>query len=1156
MDETGKIAAGRKEDKGVPYSYLDSVETKKAEGATFMNALNLPIMDRSVGADFLQGEALQKEKNRRELVKQIKEEISALVGPLKEEAKKKALRGENRDASFDKALGKLSTAFFESAGEADYPELLGKSEVLQERMLNFFRDGQSIGKLVNKTFEKIVTNAAENAIKEKGEKIGPEGSLDSSKPELPKPGESAEEKEQRIIEELKKKFGNNPVYFDEEENIYKVVFDAYDLDKKTFRVFIRYRTTSKEVKQRWSEEELELKLQNKEIHAEGSGKEKEDREAYENSKKEIIFGKFPDMVRKWKEGRVIRVKLKKANLDEIVRPTVMIKDYHDFLRGTDVNEEANKIFEDAIREIVEATKGEMANEKTPELTPEEKDKEREIARAGSQITLSRIKNWDEINAQTQQEGDEKFLQKTRELWKGFAVHGNLQRNEKTGERTLTNYADLDGKCALGLLELAGINTKDIKYVKQGYYEEGRINLDTGDRDGVVAGIEDKTAFIDHHGEQSKSDTSTAKKTYELLVSLGLLQKTEYLDNLVKFVNQIDNADYPGVEKYFENSWKTIAGLNRFCDFKTLKIFFEKDKNPDPTRDLSEGELKKYGFIYTRKGKEVKNNSERQKAIAEKASKALPEMERDGFIIQSYKYGKIGVEVNSGFDRNNPGGYVAAKAYGCNAYVIWNADSRSFFISTDRELQEEFSQGKKVRDRMWIKPMHDKGELTITLKEILNKMTDGKLTPAGKLKEYLENPEKYMKAAEAKEPTEYELGEEGDWHGEKKKEEEKLPELGREGDWHGVGKAAESGEKKKDGGELEKERKERLGKIEGELIRARKDYLEMEYKKKSSYSKLKNFFGTMFSDRRYERLGEEDQDIAYYKKEYDKKLLEHKTFLLEEAVGKGIAGEKLGEKLKTIVLEENIALEDTEVEVRVENFEGRYAGFVKESVKDMSERWEKLHWAEKTGIVVSVLGMATIAVGTGGAVAIGIGAAMLKSIIKSEKIPQFFKKTKEAAAEYYNHTLPVVELENNLKLDPRIQESNKELAWLNQRIPKAQEEEDLDRLVKRKQFLENQKELLSYINNVVSIRSYIAGKNKKEWDGIAKKPIGKLLKTGRGVKTAQNEGSLEGRISKIHDNLKNIDGFKEKLNPLNEKETVDDWVRRLARIARKGEIGRI
>ncbi len=379
-----------------------------------------------------------------------------------------------------------------------------------------------------------------------------------------------------------------------------------------------------------------------------------------------------------------------------------------------------------------------------------KNNEFAISIKGAEITLERISNYEELNAETEQKGDERFLQRTRELWKEFAVHGTLQKNEKTREIFLTNYTDLDGKCALGLLELAGINIKDIKYVNPGDYEEGRINLDTGNKEGII--VEGKTVFIDHNGEFSESNTSTAEKTYQLLVALGLLEKSKYLNNLVKFVNQIDNGNYPGADKYFKNSWKTVSGLNRFLDFKRLKRFFEQDKNPDPARELSEAELRKYGFIYEKKKRDVSgesksiNYSERQKDIAEKSHKALQDMEKGGLVINSDKYGKIAVEINDGAQRSNPGGYIAAKAYGCNTYVIWNASSKSFFVCADRKLQEEFSQGKKIRDRMWIKPMHDKSELTITLEEILSKMTDGKFAMTEEFEKHLgkkENIEKLL-----------------------------------------------------------------------------------------------------------------------------------------------------------------------------------------------------------------------------------------------------------------------------------------------------------------------------------------------------------------------------------------------------------------------------
>lgn len=49
----------------------------------------------------------------------------------------------------------------------------------------------------------------------------------------------------------------------------------------------------------------------------------------------------------------------------------------------------------------------------------------EHSRQAARITLEKISSWEELNAITEQEGNKKFNQKTRELWKEFAVSGVL-----------------------------------------------------------------------------------------------------------------------------------------------------------------------------------------------------------------------------------------------------------------------------------------------------------------------------------------------------------------------------------------------------------------------------------------------------------------------------------------------------------------------------------------------------------------------------------------------------------------------------------------------------------------------------------------------------------------------------------------------------------
>jgi hypothetical protein len=346
----------------------------------------------------------------------------------------------------------------------------------------------------------------------------------------------------------------------------------------------------------------------------------------------------------------------------------------------------------------------------------------ELSRKAAEITLARIDNYQDLWAETEQEGDKKFIQKTREVWRDFVVHGMVGIDKKTKKKILLNYTDLDGRCSLGLLKLAGLNTKDVTYVAPGEFRRGKINLDTGGRYGLVLEDRGKTVFMDHHASESGENTSTTKIAYEVLTNLGLLKKEKYLNKLVEFVTEVDNRSYPQAEKYFKDSWRTVLGLQRFIHFKHLLNFFKAGRKP--TEILSKDDLKKFG---------LKKRSKEQKEIVESSWAELKKMESAGLIIPSDRYGKIAVDIG----KKVKAGFDAARAYGCGGYIIWNPQEKSFFINTQDNLTDNFLQGKKVRQKIWIKPQDDKAHLTVKLKDILEKMTDGKLEPVGKLKEYLE-----------------------------------------------------------------------------------------------------------------------------------------------------------------------------------------------------------------------------------------------------------------------------------------------------------------------------------------------------------------------------------------------------------------------------------
>lgn len=346
----------------------------------------------------------------------------------------------------------------------------------------------------------------------------------------------------------------------------------------------------------------------------------------------------------------------------------------------------------------------------------------ERSRGLARYTLHRIKNYDELAADTEQEGDERFKQKTKELWKNFAVHGIVRRNEQTGENVIINHTDLDGKAALGLLNLAGIETKRITYVKPGVAVNEALNLDTGGITGIVAEEGGKRVVIDHHADESGRDTSTTKYVYESLVDLGLLEKKEELDNLVNFVTEADNKTFPDFN--FGESWRTMDGLQRYATFDNLHGFFRQGK--DPSEILSEQDIKYFG---------LEKGSQGQKELVERTPEEFKKLQEEGLVVESERYGKVVINVEG--QSRLSGGFDAAKFCGCDTYIAFGPNS--FFITSTKPIEDDFGPGFKLRETMWVCPLPITDEIAAEkpdLDALLDKMTDGKFEPTGKLAEFL------------------------------------------------------------------------------------------------------------------------------------------------------------------------------------------------------------------------------------------------------------------------------------------------------------------------------------------------------------------------------------------------------------------------------------
>ena len=374
-----------------------------------------------------------------------------------------------------------------------------------------------------------------------------------------------------------------------------------------------------------------------------------------------------------------------------------------------------------------------------------KSKKYKGSRSGAEITFAQMEKhggkYEDLNVDTAEEGDEKFKEITRKAWKEFAVRGLLEKVRNTGDIEVKVGGNTDTKAALFLLRRAGINTDNVTYLAPGEFEPEKINIDTGKVHGLVV-LDDGTVIIDHHGDESPLDTSATEQVYKILTDLGMLEKDEALDRYVEFVNQVDNFDYPDKENffknYFKNAHKTILGVYRMLPPEKLMEFFEY-KNPktgerlSPTEPLKKiGLMRKFGLENQPKSKK-ESRSHKMERLIKQRKKRLEQMERDGLIVESERYGKICV-VTDGSVNND-----ATRAFGCDTIVQWDKADNAVFISSlvGKPIEDEFSQGVNIRKTMWIKPKSNEEKLTMQLSEVLEKMIDGKLEPSEKLQKLLD-----------------------------------------------------------------------------------------------------------------------------------------------------------------------------------------------------------------------------------------------------------------------------------------------------------------------------------------------------------------------------------------------------------------------------------
>lgn len=330
------------------------------------------------------------------------------------------------------------------------------------------------------------------------------------------------------------------------------------------------------------------------------------------------------------------------------------------------------------------------------------------SREAAKVVFNKVSSWEELNAATLSEADEKFKEATKKYWNEFVVSGVLQFDKQKGEQVLKPFTDLDGNCALGILKQAGINTENLTYIRPGESLKGAINLDTGDKFGVVYDEDTYTTYFDHHKKGEKEVTSTTEIMYKTMADLGLIEKTKEMERVVDFVTKIDNRQFPAEE--FLRSAKTILGLQRGLKFEQLVEYF-KDRE-SPTEELTLKELEKYG---------LREAAEKQQEVVDESMAILEKMEKEGKIIQT-KYGSLVINENNELKTGASAAYVKYDG------IINFTPGKSFAVTLkerdfdERELREKLGdkfQGKIIRGKMWI--YNDAKPLDLTIEEIISSL---------------------------------------------------------------------------------------------------------------------------------------------------------------------------------------------------------------------------------------------------------------------------------------------------------------------------------------------------------------------------------------------------------------------------------------------------
>ncbi len=315
--------------------------------------------------------------------------------------------------------------------------------------------------------------------------------------------------------------------------------------------------------------------------------------------------------------------------------------------------------------------------------------------------------------------EEKVAEMLRAGVNELVIHGDKRK----GSESLILRPDLDSRAAIYLLELANVDYKQLTFVPKGDWVANSVNIDTGERPAFDI-EEDGSVFFDHHGKERAGydhSTSATKIIYDILINQNLLKREEWLDVLVGFVTDIDNADYPLDRDYFLNDWwRSLYGLQKSLSFESLVNFIKAGK--DPRKPFTK-EMAQSSTVKVSNGKQVplQDICLEQDKLVEKSlggiRRAVEIMKGKNIETRNDLFGHLllnFVEVPESRSNNKkarawnmiPLGFTAARALDFDSYFLWDEQSKGFFITSRFHLQKIYEivskfcpQAKIIRGTM-------------------------------------------------------------------------------------------------------------------------------------------------------------------------------------------------------------------------------------------------------------------------------------------------------------------------------------------------------------------------------------------------------------------------------------------------------------------------